>query len=216
MDISCHSELTQDCLIPEDGNSSSFAAAAVGPLRTSSGMPRRFLRKQSSSDSTTPAITSLRRDVTDSSLDIDNSFHTAKNYRVSDLCVNEAAEAEQDQEDDHLDDLEFPEDSDSLARELDEQAEQAARNVFGADAHVVDGPKTRSALVSENACIDGRFILYSSFNLSMYCRKFLIYYFVFHFAVSWFAARGLMSRRSFERYQKEMKSKVISLHPSTI
>jgi len=69
--------------------------------------------------------------------------------------------------------------------DLDEQAELAAMACFGADAgRVLDSDEAprKSALVSENSTID----------------------------VSWFASRGIMSRNSFERYQEEMKRRVIN------
>mmetsp|Transcript_5502 Transcript_5502/g.13784 ORF Transcript_5502/g.13784 Transcript_5502/m.13784 type:complete len:1381 (-) Transcript_5502:188-4330(-) len=185
MDMSCRSDLTMD-LAPEDGTSS---ARVLSSMHGHPHHYREYLRTNSSEqqqrDPLTPPLLNAPRLKRDAS---GNSFYTAtNNVKGPSDDLREPSNAGDEVEEENMDDIDFPalddEDDDaSEMRELDELAENAAVSAFGADAGKVDGPMRRSTLVSENATID----------------------------VSWFAARGLMSRRSFERYQKEMKSKVIT------
>ena len=110
----------------------------------------------------------------------------------------------------------------SNAEELDKIAEQAAFSCFGVDADKpmddsngddtdrprrASGPRRRSSLVASNSSIDGMYsifilvqliVLYFIANLNLMSIPFHLF-----ITVSWFASRGLMSRRSFERYQEE-------------
>jgi len=101
--------------------------------------------------------------------------------------------------------------------DLDRIAEDAAISCFGADADkvVMDDVgsdekgmprnRSRSSLVAENSSIDGEIMVLVNVWCvmigMMFQLTFLLQFDVY--TVSWFAARGLMSRRSFERYQEE-------------
>ena len=139
MDISCRSDLTHDLEVSYNS-------------RRPNTRDSRNDSNESSRGETMPKPM-LSRGVTESS---HNSFHTANNMRAD---IHPLFQFGENDENIAMSDAVEDDEEDSMMAELDEQAERAAIACFGeeADAPLVEAPLRRSALVSENSTIDGKF-----------------------------------------------------------